>query len=376
LEKVAPPKGSVNGEMPVGNADDESTFGDKVAKKIAAKAVGHLIHDDEHHIGEDDDGVPGTEDGNDTMNRLNPEDREEVEDAIEEAVEETVEETVPDTPSARARLTDEQLATEELVDLSEDGPDTTAPERSGERIGITEDEPPSGLIETPYVPPSDEWEKTSQWFEELQQEDTPIADAIVNELHPEAFDSTTEWADAVRLARSRYESWRASQIAQDPEADASLEAYLDWLEERGLKAAVVAGSDYETVLAHATDYWTDEKRAEAAKRGIALPDGQYPIADREDLRKAISAYGRAKDPAAVKRHIMRRASALGELELIPDDWAGAPGFDPAKHLRGPDGKFISQGKNFKPRRSSAFAASVDKASVSVEELRGRVHGTG
>ena len=57
-----------------------------------------------------------------------------------------------------------------------------------------------------------------------------------------------------------------------------------------------------------------------AKEGTALPDGSYPIANVEDLKNAISAYGRAKDKEAAKKHIMKRARALGQEKLIPANW--------------------------------------------------------
>lgn len=67
------------------------------------------------------------------------------------------------------------------------------------------------------------------------------------------------------------------------------------------------------------DYSTEE-RQRMAKNGEALPDGSYPIADREDLENAIQAIGRASDPAAAKAHIKKRARALGLEELIPEGW--------------------------------------------------------
>lgn len=64
----------------------------------------------------------------------------------------------------------------------------------------------------------------------------------------------------------------------------------------------------------------EEQRERLAKSGEAMPDGSYPIVTREDLENAIQAIGRAKDPDATKRHIRKRANALGAEELIPDEW--------------------------------------------------------
>lgn len=66
--------------------------------------------------------------------------------------------------------------------------------------------------------------------------------------------------------------------------------------------------------------YSEESRMEMAKRGTALPDGSYPIADEADLRNAIQAYGRAKDKEAAKAHIIKRAMALGKEDLIPENW--------------------------------------------------------
>ena len=66
--------------------------------------------------------------------------------------------------------------------------------------------------------------------------------------------------------------------------------------------------------------FTDDQRTSMAKEGNALPDGSYPISNAGDLRNAISAYGRAKDKEATKRHIMKRAKALGQEKMIPVSW--------------------------------------------------------
>ena len=66
--------------------------------------------------------------------------------------------------------------------------------------------------------------------------------------------------------------------------------------------------------------YTDETRQEYAERGVAMEDGSYPIRDVGDLKNAIQAYGRSKNPAATKKHIKKRARALGATDLLPDNW--------------------------------------------------------
>lgn len=70
-----------------------------------------------------------------------------------------------------------------------------------------------------------------------------------------------------------------------------------------------------------------DQRRSAASRGQALPDGSFPIANTSDLKNAIRAIGRAKNPASAKAHIRRRARALGATNLLPDSWkfAETPG---------------------------------------------------
>ena len=62
---------------------------------------------------------------------------------------------------------------------------------------------------------------------------------------------------------------------------------------------------------------TRERMAEA---GTAMPDGSFPIANANDLRNAIQSVGRAKNYEAAKRHIIRRARALGMTDMLPEDW--------------------------------------------------------
>lgn len=63
-----------------------------------------------------------------------------------------------------------------------------------------------------------------------------------------------------------------------------------------------------------------EEREKLAKRGHALPDGSFPIVNKEDLENAKRGYGRSKDPEMTKKHIIKRARAIGAYNMIPDNW--------------------------------------------------------
>jgi hypothetical protein len=71
--------------------------------------------------------------------------------------------------------------------------------------------------------------------------------------------------------------------------------------------------------------FSDEARTQMAEEGKAMSDGSYPIESVMDLKNAISAFGRAKDKEAAKKHIMKRAKSLGQETLIPDNWVSGSG---------------------------------------------------
>lgn len=66
--------------------------------------------------------------------------------------------------------------------------------------------------------------------------------------------------------------------------------------------------------------FTSDERSSDASSGAALPDGSYPIENKSDLANAIQAYGRAKDKAKAKAHIISRAKALGAENSLPESW--------------------------------------------------------
>ena len=66
--------------------------------------------------------------------------------------------------------------------------------------------------------------------------------------------------------------------------------------------------------------FTEKERKKLAKKKEAMPDGSFPIRNASDLKNAIQAVGRAKDPAKAKAWIKKRAKALGKEDLLPDTW--------------------------------------------------------
>lgn len=66
--------------------------------------------------------------------------------------------------------------------------------------------------------------------------------------------------------------------------------------------------------------FTEKERKKLAKKKEALPDGSFPIRNTSDLKNAIQAIGRAKDPEKAKAWIKKRAKALGEEDLLPETW--------------------------------------------------------
>jgi hypothetical protein len=86
------------------------------------------------------------------------------------------------------------------------------------------------------------------------------------------------------------------------------------LKAHGKATGAVAAGDIEK-----RDY-SDKQRQKLADKGHALPDGSFPIANKADLANAIKAYGRAKDKAAAKKHIIQRARDLGAVDMLPQSW--------------------------------------------------------
>jgi hypothetical protein len=87
--------------------------------------------------------------------------------------------------------------------------------------------------------------------------------------------------------------------------------------QKGAKMTIMKRDDDEP-------YWKREfnadQRERAAESGAAMPDGSFPIITTGDLKNALRAIGRANDPEAARKHIIRRARALDAVDMLPDDW--------------------------------------------------------
>lgn len=70
-----------------------------------------------------------------------------------------------------------------------------------------------------------------------------------------------------------------------------------------------------------SDFTADQRRT-MARNGQAMSDGSYPIPNAEYLEKAIRAVGRGSNNshAAIRKHIIARAKALGLTSRLPDSW--------------------------------------------------------
>jgi len=82
---------------------------------------------------------------------------------------------------------------------------------------------------------------------------------------------------------------------------------------------LIKSVDGSNIRENKTEFSTKE-REELAKKKEALPDGSFPIRNKQDLKDAIKSFGRAKDPQKAKAWIKKRAKELDAAGLIPEKW--------------------------------------------------------
>lgn len=101
-----------------------------------------------------------------------------------------------------------------------------------------------------------------------------------------------------------------------------------WTTRKGIARCLTCGWGADAEM-HAEEVakrdFSADKRKEYAERGIAMADGSYPIPDRDALRRAMQAFGRAPEDKrpALKAHIRRRAKALGAEDTLTEAFTKA-----------------------------------------------------
>lgn len=105
-----------------------------------------------------------------------------------------------------------------------------------------------------------------------------------------------------------------------------------------------------------------DERRRLAESGKAMPDGSFPVVNKEDLENAIGLAGHADNPAAARRHIMRRARALGAEDMIPDDWKKQRFTEEGKDV-------LASVKSFRERAAEVMAMRAQKGQQLGEESR-------
>lgn len=77
----------------------------------------------------------------------------------------------------------------------------------------------------------------------------------------------------------------------------------------------IAGTTLQSLQRILARAFKESKRKSLAKKGDALPDGSFPIANKKDLGNAKQAIGRSKHPGAARRLINKRAKQLGAPKI-------------------------------------------------------------
>lgn len=140
-----------------------------------------------------------------------------------------------------------------------------------------------------------------------------------------AYKPVQKWEASDGKTFEKKEDWRVYELSLETKTAASavtspaLNALAELTKAIEEKEQPEPGSPEDPMTLGKKDF-SDEKRAKLAETGAALPDGSFPIENTQDLKNAIHAYGRAKDQAKAKAHIIARAKSLGDESLLPDDW--------------------------------------------------------
>ena len=67
--------------------------------------------------------------------------------------------------------------------------------------------------------------------------------------------------------------------------------------------------------------WSQAERDKAAKDGVGMSDGAFPIRSAQDVKDAVELAHMSHHPfSEVKAHVKARAMAIGAERELPEDW--------------------------------------------------------
>ena len=141
-----------------------------------------------------------------------------------------------------------------------------------------------------------------------------------------------------------YEGYDAYAIEIDGVDGKSHDAFIsldgEFLGSDSYDAEEASDIDAETAEFELKAMYSEEQRTSMAEEGMALEDGSFPIKNVDDLKNAIMAYGRAKDKAKAKAHIMKRAEELDAADMIPESWTEKNDEDEVE-IKADDAEFLA-----------------------------------
>lgn len=117
-----------------------------------------------------------------------------------------------------------------------------------------------------------------------------------------------------------------------------------------------------------TDF-SEQQRQHLAEDNKAMPDGSYPIRNVRDLKHAIQSYGRAKDPEAMKRWIIKRSRQLNAVDMLPDEWRSEFAHYGVKGMKwGVRKKRQSSGRSRYSNESKDYSRSAELSKKKIHEM--------
>lgn len=124
--------------------------------------------------------------------------------------------------------------------------------------------------------------------------------------------------DALKVAEAEAAKDAAAKAAAAPALEV-LSEITKALDKREGKSAEETPAPAEV---EKTDY-NSKDRKKMAGTGEAMKDGSFPIKTAQDVKNAVKDWGRTGSKSSVKRHIIRRAKAIGATNALPSDWPGS-----------------------------------------------------